>query len=1243
MSWLKRIGIVLAGLLVCFALMLTPWGTAFLLTIAEGVSDELSIEHESGGLLGTLKLAALQWHSDDIAIDATDVVLDIDWTCSLSFNVCVERVDTQKLTVNVLSKPQADNPPADPIAKITLPISVNVQQINIEDFNLNIDKQISVSWASLNTGFTFYESLVIDHFDLTQLQVKLPDGPENEPQAELDIAAISGWQYQVPELPRFVIPIDVRAKQLSFTEVFVFQGDAETFSFNKLNLDLSIFDNQIDITDMQLQHELASVQLKARVDNNYQVDLQLQAQSSQTQTRAFSLSSNIIGSPEQYEFSLTSTGILEATGDGKIGINSTNLPMQMNLSWSEFEVPTDQTIFIQQGKLSLAGNLEEYRLKMESGVSSNELPDAEINIDARGNNKAVMLDRALLSLLGGEIDINGRLALTDQASWNGQITAKDIQPNMQWPQLNALLNGRSTHSAIYSKDRITAELTQLKVQGTWQSFPVQVDASAKYDSSKGFTLSRSVMTTGDNQLLVSGTLNEQHEISAKADLKANDFSQLYATLQGSALGNAQLSGTLSQPFASYQLQAQQLKFENLALNALTSDGTVNWDENKTVEIITTFEQLDINEQTIESARIELSGTQDNHKLVTKIFSDAVNLDSLLVGKLSEHSWQGEWQSAEFQSAYGDYELSKPNTEMLVDWQNQRYQISPHCWQEDISKLCINRAQLVDEQIDVDIEGNDLALLQWINQFAPQTQRIESDTNLFFNIKGQWHKDALPVAQINGYLTPALINMEKFASPIDMQKLVFSGQVDGSTVNTRFELVTRNTGNVELELAILDIAENRNLQGQLSIEKFLLAPFAPFVAELSELSGEINGKLELHGTIKEPLLAGSLALNQVAIAGDAIPGKLEQWDQKIEFKNQSARMAGQFKFGGGVGQSDGEFDWSNDVIGHLNLSGEKVEIEYRDTVRAMFSPKIRLNLLADAIELGGNVDVLYARVKVKELPPSAQSPSDDEIIVNQPKQNKQSSSRPLRMAIQVNIDPNQMNDVKLDAFGLKADLRGSLELRKQKSLEGFGDLQLVNGTYQAYGQDLVIRTGDILFSGPMDNPQLNIEAIRSPEKTKDDVIAGIRVSGPAEIPQIVVFSEPAFNQSQTLSYLIRGQALEDQSAQNSNGQLLANALISAGLERGENRVDRLGRKLGIEDLTLGTASSDDGTRVSVSGYIAPGVQLIYGVNVFDSTSEISLRYQLLPKLYFEATSGVESALDLYYQFTSGTVEGTANSD
>ena len=74
-----------------------------------------------------------------------------------------------------------------------------------------------------------------------------------------------------------------------------------------------------------------------------------------------------------------------------------------------------------------------------------------------------------------------------------------------------------------------------------------------------------------------------------------------------------------------------------------------------------------------------------------------------------------------------------------------------------------------------------------------------------------------------------------------------------------------------------------------------------------------------------------------------------------------------------------------------------------------------------------------------------------------------------------------SDVRLTALGLKTRLTGSLDLTQSpgQSLSGRGQINLVEGRYKAYGQNLQIRSGRLLFSGNLAQPYLAVDAIRDP--------------------------------------------------------------------------------------------------------------------------------------------------------------------
>ena len=136
-------------------------------------------------------------------------------------------------------------------------------------------------------------------------------------------------------------------------------------------------------------------------------------------------------------------------------------------------------------------------------------------------------------------------------------------------------------------------------------------------------------------------------------------------------------------------------------------------------------------------------------------------------------------------------------------------------------------------------------------------------------------------------------------------------------------------------------------------------------------------------------------------------------------------------------------------------------------------------------------------------------------------------------------------MRLDAFGLKARLTGDLKVAQDKQGLGLnGQINIPEGRFHAYGQDLIVRKGELLFSGPPDQPLLNIEAIRNPEATENDVIAGVRVTGSADEPKAEIFSDPAMSQQEAL-YSLRGQGLD---SGQSDSAAMTSMLVGLGLHK-----------------------------------------------------------------------------------------------
>ncbi len=76
--------------------------------------------------------------------------------------------------------------------------------------------------------------------------------------------------------------------------------------------------------------------------------------------------------------------------------------------------------------------------------------------------------------------------------------------------------------------------------------------------------------------------------------------------------------------------------------------------------------------------------------------------------------------------------------------------------------------------------------------------------------------------------------------------------------------------------------------------------------------------------------------------------------------------------------------------------------------------------------------------------------------------------------------------------------------------------------------------------------------------------------------------------------------------------------------------KIGETFGVSNLALDTRGVGDSSR-GWSAAMYCRLQVKYGVGIFDSIATLTLRYRLMPKLYLEAVSGVDQALDLLYQF------------
>ncbi|MBL8246237.1 MAG: translocation/assembly module TamB domain-containing protein, partial [Rhodanobacteraceae bacterium] len=147
------------------------------------------------------------------------------------------------------------------------------------------------------------------------------------------------------------------------------------------------------------------------------------------------------------------------------------------------------------------------------------------------------------------------------------------------------------------------------------------------------------------------------------------------------------------------------------------------------------------------------------------------------------------------------------------------------------------------------------------------------------------------------------------------------------------------------------------------------------------------------------------------------------------------------------------------------------------------------------------------------------------------------------------------------------------------------------------------------------PSLDILAVKRVDRQR----VGVQVRGNARRPAIRLYSDPALDQSETLSYLVLGRPLATASGADSE-QLgeYASALETAG---GSLVAGSIGKKLG---LAAGVESfgSAIGSALVVGKYLSPRFFIGYGTSLLDATQLVILRYRLTEHIELEGISGAE---------------------
>ncbi len=633
---------------------------------------------------------------------------------------------------------------------------------------------------------------------------------------------------------------------------------------------------------------------------------------------------------------------------------------------------------------------------------------------------------------------------------------------------------------------------------------------------------------------------------------------------------------------------------------------------------------------VDSADLEVSGDEKLHQLTLDVVSDLVSTSLEIEGTFQqkpEMIWDGALRRLTLSSQQGPWALQK-STAVKVNIDKQIANVQAHCWLQAESSVCLTEDISVGKSGQAKLAINDFDFDQ-IKQFLPPETKLQGSVNA--QVFAKWAPEKKPEVTLSVNMPKGQVE-QALEQPIKVgwESFNFKAALAKDKLNAEWLFDVKDNGDLSGKVSLLNVSsEKPTIDGKVSLSTFHLDFLAPLIGEYSLFKANMNTDLAISGDVMHPKVNGQFLIDQMKLQGEVTPIDINSGQVVINFKGHQADLDAGILTPDGELNVTGDADWQDlqNWRTKARVFAKELNVDLPPMVKIKVEPDMTIDVTPQLAKIEGDINLPWGRIVVEELPPSAVGVSSDTVILDKNLQPVDDVAA-MPFDVETNINIKIGDDFQLAAFGLKGGLKGNLNVtQKDKGPFIVGEVNVVDGSYRSFGQDLLIKEGKILMNGPPDQPYLSIKAIRNPDNTQDDVIAGVQVSGPASDPSIEIFSEPAMNQANALSYLLRGQDIDGEAG----GNAMTTTLIGLSLAKSGRVVGEIGEAFGVQDLQLDTAGSGDDSQVTVSGYILPGLQVKYGVGIFNSLGEFTVRYRLMQDLYLEAVSGVDSAVDLLYQF------------
>lgn len=480
--------------------------------------------------------------------------------------------------------------------------------------------------------------------------------------------------------------------------------------------------------------------------------------------------------------------------------------------------------------------------------------------------------------------------------------------------------------------------------------------------------------------------------------------------------------------------------------------------------------------------------------------------------------------------------------------------------------------------------------------------------------------------------------------LELRDLQLSVRAEQDQLHARLEASGEHLGELMAQASVpltrsvagWTILPDAQLAGQLRLHSDDLSWLGPLLSSNLQSGGQLNFDAGLTGTILSPRLKGEVQGEALSLGLLDQGIRLEQGELKARFESDAVyvdrlvfkvpylpsprdKLLADYTLPAGAGQlsASGRIDLEGGS-GDLQIMADRFPLAQRSDRWIIASGTGHARYASQSLVLDGNIraDAGLINQPVSDRPRW----SDDVHILGQ--------EPAVRAGPPITVDATlELGDrFYIRASGLEGRLAGQLKVRDEpgEPLRVSGIIAAQEARFDAYGQRLEVERGMVNFQGPLDDPGLNILALRKGL----DVEAGVEVTGTVRHPAVRLVSTPNVPDGEKLSWIVLGRVPESSDVDRSI------LLAAAGSILGGQTIGQFGQSLGVDEISLSQKTGEDSLqsqKVTVGKRLSARARISYEQGLSEVGGVTKFTYTLTPRISIVTRTGTEDALDLFYTF------------